>query len=127
MDGTAHVIETPSGRKSVFVDSDGNVLDKDDEKIVKNRTIKPIVRITKVENDSESLLDRYQNDVDSIEPGSIMVILSHKNLDNVAKYHVLNRKSSLYFDGSLPKNGENEFKHSDFTSTTTMELVEFKG
>ena len=54
-----------------------------------------------------------------------MVILSHKNLDNIAKYHVLNRKSSLYFDGSLPKNGKNEFKYSDFKSTITKELVEF--
>lgn len=47
-----------------------------------------------------------------------MVVFSHKNLDNIAKYHILNRQGNLYYDGSLPKNWENQYKYSDFKFET---------
>ena len=52
------------------------------------------------------------------------VIISHKNIDNIAKYHILNRISNLYFDGSLPKSAsnENQFKFSDFKFDKVVEL-----
>ena len=49
-------------------------------------------------------------------------MISHRNLDNIAKYHILNRSSNLYFYGSLPKNGKNQFKFSDFKYDFALRL-----
>lgn len=58
----------------------------------------------------------------SISAGQVKVVISHKNLDNIAKYHILNRSSNLYFYGSLPKNGKNQFKFSDFKYDRVLKL-----
>ena len=50
-------------------------------------------------------------------------MLSHRNLDNIAKYHILNTSSNLYFNGSLPKDGQNHFKYSDFKFDKTSKLI----
>ena len=68
------------------------------------------------------MVDRLHNEQKTIPSGSIRVILSHKNMDNLAKYHILNTSSNLYFNGSLPKNGLNQFKYSDFKSDTTLHI-----
>ena len=61
-------------------------------------------------------MDRIHNEANVVEEGQMTIVLSHRNMDNIAKYHILNRISNLYFDGSLPKNEEreNHFKFSDF-------------
>lgn len=61
---------------------------------------------------------------EKIPYGEVTIILSHKNLDNIAKYHILNRSSNLYFQGSLPKNNKNEFKFSDFKFSRSVDLVQ---
>lgn len=60
----------------------------------------------------------------SISAGQVKVVISHKNLDNIAKYHILNRSSNLYFDGSLPKdeNHKDQFKFSDFKYDKVLKL-----
>ena len=69
--------------------------------------LKPTIRLVKALRDKEyseleSVYDKSQKLVNEVVSGSIKVIISHKNLDNMAKYHMLNRKSNLYFLGSLP-------------------------
>ena len=51
-----------------------------------------------------------------IPAGEVTVMFSHKNLDNIAKYHILNASSDLYYGGNLAKTAEhgNQFKYSDF-------------
>lgn len=48
--------------------------------------------------------------------------MSHKNLDNIAKYHILNTSSNLYYNGSLPKDGTERFKYADFKFSKTVHL-----
>ena len=67
-------------------------------------------------------MDRLHNEQKTIPAGSIRVILSHKNMDNLAKYHILNTSSNLYFNGSLPKDGTGRFKYSDFKFSKTVHL-----
>ena len=75
--------------------------------------LKPTVRMMK-STSIDTLVDRISKNTTVVPEGSFAVVLSHKNLDNIAKYHILNRSSNLYYDGSLPKNGENMYKFSDF-------------
>lgn len=49
-------------------------------------------------------------------------MLSHRNMDNIAKYHILNKSSNLYYNGTLPKNGKNQLKYSDFKFDQTVRL-----
>ena len=93
---------------------------------VQHKFIRPIVKFKKslrpLDSKNPSLVDRLHNEQSTIPAGSIRVILSHRNMDNLAKYHILNTSSNLYFNGSLPKNGLNQFKHSDFKSDTTLHI-----
>jgi len=56
----------------------------------------------------------------------VTVMFSHKNLDNIAKYHIMNWSSNLYFNGTLPKDPDhkNQFQYSDFKSDLTVRLDE---
>jgi hypothetical protein len=58
----------------------------------------------------------------TIPAGEVLVTITHKNMDNIAKYHILNRSSNLYYCGSLPKNGSNQLKFSDFKFDLSVEL-----
>lgn len=93
---------------------------------MQHKFIRPIVKFRKhlrpLDAKNPSLVDRLHNEQKTIPAGSIRVILSHKNMDNLAKYHILNTSSNLYFNGSLPKNGLNQFKHSDFKFSKTVHL-----
>lgn len=80
------------------------------------------IRRSQGDIDDLSLVDRVHNNTNSIEEGQITIVLSHKNLDNIAKYHILNTSSNLYFNGSLPKTGEGQFKYSDFKFSRTLTL-----
>ena len=74
-------------------------------------------------SENGDLTDRISSECHVIPEGSVMVVFSHKNLDNIAKYHILNRISDLYFDGSLPKNGKNQYKFSDFKYETARKMT----
>lgn len=80
------------------------------------KTLTPVVRFTKFRPSvpSPSLTDRISGGTDVVPAGEVMVILSRKNVDNIAKYHILNRSSNLYFYGSLPDD-KNDLKHEEFT------------
>ena len=97
-------------------------------KDIKRKFLKPTMSLIRYARtgDNLSLIDRIQNETMKVDAGQITVILSHKNLDNLAKYHILNRSSSLYFDGSLPKdeNHKNQYKYSDFKFSKTVKLVQ---
>lgn len=86
--------------------------------------LRPYVKFVKKDRNSTELIDRIHNDTHEIEEGQFTIVLSHKNLDNIAKYHILNTSSNLYFNGSLPKTGEGQFKYSDFKFSQTVHLVE---
>lgn len=98
---------------------------------VQHKFIRPIVKFRKtlrpLDSKNPSLVDRLHNEQSTIPAGSIRVILSHRNMDNLAKYHILNTSSNLYFNGSLPKNGLNQFKYSDFKADKTVHLEEVDG
>lgn len=68
--------------------------------------VKPTLRLIKSEkrSDDNSLVYLAGFETQVVKPGEIIVVLSHKNPDNIAKYHILNKSSNLYFQGSLPKN-----------------------
>ena len=74
-------------------------------------------------SENGGLVDRISSECHVIPEGSVMVVFSRKNLDNIAKYHILNRISDLYFDGSLPKNGKNQYKFSDFKYETARKMT----
>jgi len=78
--------------------------------------LKPTLRFVKNMPSGERLIDKVQWNTNLVPDGEVTVMFSHKNLDNLAKYHIMNRQSNLYFDGSLPKNSEhkNQYKFSDF-------------
>ena len=92
---------------------DGRVILVPTAKFVKNK---------REDNGSMSLIDMVQRDATKIGAGQVTIIFSYKNPDNIAKYHILNRRSSLYFNGSLPKNGKNQYKFSDFKFSTTVKI-----
>lgn len=106
----------------------GNEPEKRDEPVKfvsRVKYIKPRLRFRRNPlSDEPSLTDRFSHSSDFVEAGQVMVILSHRNIDNLAKYHILNMSSNLYFGGSLPKNGRNQFKYSDFKFSSTVKLVE---
>ena len=91
---------------------------------VTRKYLRPYVKFVKGIRNSTDLIDRLHNETNVVEEGQITVVLSHKNLDNIAKYHILNTSSNLYYNGSLPKNGENQFKYSDFKFSKTVHLVQ---
>ena len=72
------------------------------------------MKFIKETRNSTDLIDRIHNETNVIEEGQITIVLSHRNLDNIAKYHILNTSSNLYYNGSLPKDGTERFKFSDF-------------
>lgn len=83
----------------------------------------PTLKFKKFISQSSSLTDRISRECKSIPEGSVTIVFSHKNLDNIAKYHILNRISNLYFDGSLPKNWQNQYKFSDFKYETAIRMT----
>lgn len=91
---------------------------------VNRKFLRPYVKFVKSTRNSTNLLDRLHNETNVIEEGQITVVLSHKNLDNIAKYHILNTSSNLYYNGSLSKDGTERFKYSDFKFKRTLVLVE---
>ena len=75
---------------------------------VKERLIKPTLKIRKFQVDQSSLEepsleDKVQLQVNKVDSGAITIIFSRKDPDDIARYHILNRFSSLYYNGSLPK------------------------
>lgn len=99
---------------------------------VTRKYLRPYVKFIRNERTPEEggrleLIDRLHNETHEVSDGQITIVLSHKNLDNIAKYHILNTSSNLYFNGSLPKNGENQFKYSDFKFSKTVHLEEVDG
>ena len=108
------------------VDEHGVPYQEPIKKTVRRKYLVPVMRLRKKKRngDNLSLIDMIQRDATKVDAGQITVILSHKNLDNIAKYHILNRSSSLYFDGSLPKdeNHKNQYKYSDFKYSETVKL-----
>ena len=95
-------------------------------KMVKMRQLKPTIRFVKYKNtgDGTSLVDRINNAVDVIPAGEVMVVLSHKNLDNLSKYHILSRSSNLFFYGSLPDNA-NQIQHDGFVTDMSVQLRQY--
>ena len=91
---------------------------------VNRKFLRPYVKFVKSNRNSTHLLDRLHNETNVIEEGQITIVLSHKNLDNIAKYHILNTSSNLYYNGSLSKDGTERFKYSDFKFKRTLVLVE---
>ena len=114
-------ITTQPGRKFVY-DKRGNIVVGDDDtpvtKVVTRKFLLPTIRFHKFVSQSTQLTERLATECKKIPEGSVMVVFSHKNLDNIAKYHILNRQGNLYYDGSLPKNWENQYKYSDFKFET---------
>ena len=93
---------------------------------VTRKYLEPTLKFKKftIEDGTSPTLDeKLSNDQDTIDAGQVKVILSHKNLDNIAKYHILNRVSNIYYDGSLPKKGNNQFMYSDFKFDKMVNLV----
>lgn len=106
------------------------ILDENNKPIPVTRTVhykrlNPVVRFGRVHAEEEDGLTRMIGAKHTtVEYGQVKVAISHKNIDNIAKYHILNRSSSLYFNGSLPKSPdhENQFKFSDFKYSRTVAL-----
>ena len=113
--------------KALIVDEHGNVA-LDEDGLPRHRTtirkwLKPTVRFVKRPGTGEkTLTQKVHDNTTSIPAGEITVMFSHKNLDNIARYHILNKSSNLYFSGSLPKNNKNWFKYSDFKFSKTLQL-----
>lgn len=120
-DETGYIIYEPTGE----LDPSGKPYEAPVKKKVTRKFLVPKMRLTRNGRAKSgiSLIDMIQRDAQKIDAGQITVIFSHKNMDNIAKYHILNRSSSIYFDGSLPKNGENQYKYSDFKFSDTVKLV----
>ena len=116
--------------EDVVDSSSGEIIGKTIKVTPETRTVerlflKPTVKFIKAANatDDSDLSQKVHGNCTKIPKGEILVILSHKNLDNIAKYHILNASSNLYFGGSLPKNGKNQFKFSYFKFSRTVKLV----
>lgn len=90
------------------------------------KAVKPTVRFKKFTMpENPSLSDVVQNNVSVIAPGEILVVFSRKNVDDIAKYHILSKSSNLFFYGSLPKSPAqhpNEIQYSDFKVDTSLRL-----
>ena len=75
---------------------------------VVRKWVKPVVTFKKNQlGDNPTLAQTTSWRCMTIPAGEVLVTITHKNMDNIAKYHILNRSSSLYYCGSLPKNGSN--------------------
>ena len=90
-------------------------------KVAKMRIL-PKLRFTKFDGDGSTLDNRLNLAANTIQPGEVIVVIAHKNPDNIAKYHMLNNFGTIYFAGSLPKDGTNRFKWSDFKFGQTVRL-----
>ena len=113
--------------KALIVDEHGNVALGEDGRpkyrLTTRKWLKPTVRFIKRPGTGEkTLTQRVHDHATYIPEGEITVMFSHKNLDNIARYHILSRFSNLYFMGSLPKNNQNWFKYSDFKFSKTLRL-----
>ena len=113
-----------STEKVVKVDGVSKIVVQPETVEVNRKFLRPYVKFVKSNRNSTHLLDRLHNETNVIEEGQITVVLSHKNLDNIAKYHILNTSSNLYYNGSLSKDGTERFKYSDFKFKRTLALVE---
>lgn len=91
---------------------------------VTRKFLRPYVKFVKGVRGTDDLVDRVHDRTHAVQEGQFTIVLSHKNLDNIAKYHILNTSSNLYFNGSLPKTGSGQFKYSDFKFERTLALVE---
>lgn len=126
-------VEIVSKKGEVFArDEKGNLaLDENGlpvKKTILRKWLKPTVRFKKYVSDpkkKKTLVDMIQESTKDIQQGQVTVMFSHKNFDNIAKYHILNRTSNLYFDGSLTKNKKNQFKYSDFKFERTVHVEEY--
>lgn len=92
-------------------------------KMVKVRQLKPTIKFVKYNKKGTdlSLADKINNQTCVIPKGEVMVVLSHKNVDNLAKYHILSRYSNLFYYGSLPDN-ENQIQHSGFLTDRSIHI-----
>lgn len=108
---------------NVAVDETGHPI----HRTTTRKWLKPTVRFVKrgISSETPTLTDRIQASENVVPAGEVTVMFSHKNLDNIAKYHILNASSDLYYGGNLPKNSEhgNQFKYSDFKFGQTLRLV----
>lgn len=95
-------------------------------KMVKVRKLRPTIRFEKYIKTGQnlSLTDKINNATYIVPKGEVMVVLSHKNVDNLAKYHILSRYSNLFFYGSLPDN-ENQIQHEEFVTDRTVKLQKY--
>ena len=95
-------------------------------KMVKIRQLKPTIKFVKYRNTGSnlSLIDKINNETCVIPKGEVMVILSHKNVDNLAKYHILSRSSNLFFYGSLPDNA-NQIQHDGFVTDRSIRVRKY--
>lgn len=78
------------------------------KKKVSKSFLKPTLKFTRFQVDESrldepSLEDKVQLQVTKVDSGLVTVVFSRKNPEDIAKYHILNRCSSLYYNGSLPK------------------------
>ena len=106
---------------NVMLDEFGNPMTR----MTNRKWLKPTVVFHRPTFEGDmTLSDRISRNTLEIQPGQVTVMFSHKNLDNIAKYHMLNRYSNLYFSGSLQKDGKNKFKFSDFKYSKTLMLKE---
>lgn len=90
--------------------------------------IHPMVRFVRQEAPSEGdgLATRISARSRTIPAGQVVVMLSHRDIDTLGKYHMLNRFSNLYLMGSLPDGG-NQFMGDDFVSSESLELEQVDG
>lgn len=88
---------------------DGRLNDAPVTRSTIRKKLRPTLKFVKhvTSPDSNSLTDDISGSTSTIPEGSVMVVFSHKNLDNIARYHIMNNSSNLYFMGTLPKNGQN--------------------
>ena len=108
------------GNGYLIYDADG----REQTKPVQRKYLKVRVKFVKNPRPSQelSLTETVHRDTDTIPARCVTVMLSHKNLENIARYHILNCSSDLYFNGSLPKNGRNQYKFSDFKYSEMVNL-----
>ena len=124
-DENGYVVHEPGEGGNDMYSPNGSNNPTPKTKEIERMFIRPTLRFKKNELGSPSTLDESISYArQSLSEGEVTVIVSHKNLDNIAKYHILNATSNLYFGGSLPKNGENQFKFSDFKFSKTVKLVQ---
>lgn len=90
----------------------------------------PTIKFVRKVSSGSTLLDKVHDAAETIPDGAVTIVFSHRNLDNIAKYHILNRSSNLFYHGSLPRtfkqrpDQDNLFKFSDFKFRRTIGLEE---